>query len=46
MRLLKDRLGRGIAVNRLPQQIVSLAPSHTETLFALGMDAEVVEVTL
>ena len=46
MSLLKDSLRREVAVNRLPQRIVSLAPSNTEILFALGLDAEVVGVTL
>ena len=45
MSQLKDSLGRETAVNRLPQRIVSLAPSNTEILFALGLDAEVVGVT-
>lgn len=31
-----DDLGREVTIKEKPQQIVSLASSHTETLFALG----------
>ena len=40
-----DDLGRKVTVNRLPQRIVSLAPSITEILFALGLEDRVVGVT-
>ncbi|MGQ9546058.1 MAG: ABC transporter substrate-binding protein [Dehalococcoidia bacterium] len=40
-----DDLGRLVAINATPQRIVSLAPSNTEILFALGLDDKVVGVT-
>jgi iron complex transport system substrate-binding protein len=40
-----DDLGRLVAINGTPQRIVSLAPSNTETLFALGLGDKVVGVT-
>jgi len=40
-----DGLGRSVTINKIPQRIVSLAPSNTEILFALGLDDKVVGVT-
>ena len=40
-----DDLGRLVAINGTPQRIVSLAPSNTEILFALGLEGKVVGVT-
>ncbi|MEA3442576.1 MAG: ABC transporter substrate-binding protein [Chloroflexota bacterium] len=40
-----DDLGRAINIERIPQRIISLAPSNTETLFALGLGDKVVGVT-
>jgi iron complex transport system substrate-binding protein len=40
-----DDLGRRIYLAKPPRRIVSLAPSVTEILFAVGLDAEVVGVT-
>ena len=40
-----DEVGRTIKVKPQPQRIVSLAPSITETLFALGLGDRVVGVT-
>jgi len=40
-----DDLGRLVAINGTPQRIVSLAPSNTEILFALGVGEKVVGVT-
>lgn len=40
-----DALGRAVRVPVRPQRIVSLAPALTETLFAVGADAQVVGVT-
>lgn len=40
-----DEIGRTIQVKPIPQRIVSLAPSITETLFALGLGDRVVAVT-
>jgi len=41
-----DEAGRRVDIPASPQRIVSLAPSITETLFALGLDREVVGVTM
>jgi iron complex transport system substrate-binding protein len=40
-----DDLGRLVAINGTPQRIVSMAPSNTEILFALGLGDKVVGVT-
>ncbi|MFQ5868181.1 MAG: ABC transporter substrate-binding protein [bacterium] len=40
-----DDLGREVRFNHPPQRIVSLDPSITEILFALGLNSEVVGVT-
>ncbi len=40
-----DKLGREISIPSSPRRIVSLAPNITETLFALGLDDEIVGVT-
>jgi iron complex transport system substrate-binding protein len=40
-----DQAGRVIHLNGVPQKIVSMAPSNTEILFALGLGDEVVGVT-
>jgi ABC-type Fe3+-hydroxamate transport system substrate-binding protein len=42
---IADDLGFRVELERPPARIVSLVPSWTETLFALGLDAEVVGVT-
>ena len=41
----RDELGFRVEVNHPPARVVSLVPSLTETLFALGLDDEVVGVT-
>ena len=41
-----DDLGRMVTINGTPQRIISLAPSNTEILFALGLGDEVVGVTI
>ncbi len=41
-----DVLARRVTINTAPQRIVSLAPSHTEQLFAIGAGNQVVGVTL
>lgn len=40
-----DDLGREVEIERLPQRIISLAPSNTEILFALGLEDRIVGVT-
>jgi len=40
-----DDLGRLVAINGTPQRIISLSPSNTEILFALGLGEKVVGVT-
>ncbi len=42
---IMDQLGRTIALDKPPQRIISLAPSNTEILFALGLADRVVAVT-
>jgi len=39
---LTDSRGRAVTINAQPQRIVSLAPSNTEILFALGVGSQVV----
>ena len=39
---LTDDLGQSINIKAVPQRIVSLAPSNTEILFALGLGSKVV----
>ena len=43
--VFEDEAGRRVAVPDEPQRIVSLAPSVTEILFALGLGDRVVGVT-
>ena len=40
-----DETGRRVPVAAAPQRIVSLAPGITETLFALGLEGQIVGVT-
>ncbi|MFC1972170.1 ABC transporter substrate-binding protein [Chloroflexota bacterium] len=40
-----DDLDRKVTIKKLPQRIISLAPSNTEILFALGLEDRVVGVT-
>lgn len=40
-----DEQGRAVRINSDPQRIISLAPSVTETLFALGLSGRIVGVT-
>lgn len=44
-RTFVDVLGRKLYLAKPPVRIISLAPSITETLFALGLDEEIVGVT-
>jgi len=40
-----DQLGRVVRLEKIPERIISLAPSNTEILFALGLGERVVAVT-
>ena len=40
-----DDIGRTVNIEKVPQRIVSLAPSNTEILFALGLKDKIVGVT-
>jgi iron complex transport system substrate-binding protein len=42
---LTDDSGRKVKIKSKPKRIISLAPSNTEILFALGLDDEIVGVT-
>ncbi len=44
LQLLRDDLGRQVRLSSAPTRIMSLLPSHTETLFALGLGSRVVAV--
>ncbi|MBN2569239.1 MAG: cobalamin-binding protein [Deltaproteobacteria bacterium] len=41
-----DEIGRNVDIGENPKRIVSLAPNITETLFALGLEKEIVGVTV
>ncbi|MBI3654008.1 MAG: cobalamin-binding protein [Acidobacteria bacterium] len=45
LRTVTDELGRVVHIVPAPQRLVSLAPSITETLFALGLGEKIVGVT-
>ncbi|MCL0052944.1 cobalamin-binding protein [Dehalococcoidales bacterium] len=40
-----DDVGREVYIEKIPQRIVSVAPSNTEILFALGLEERIVGVT-
>ncbi len=40
-----DQLGRAVKINKTPQRIISIAPSNTEILYALGLSEHLVAVT-
>jgi len=42
---ITDQLGRTVKLDKVPQRIISLAPSNTEVLFALGLADRIVAVT-
>ncbi|TEU15803.1 MAG: cobalamin-binding protein [Anaerolineales bacterium] len=42
---MTDDLGNEVTIEAEPQRIVSMAPSHTQTLYALGLGDKVVGVT-
>src|SRR5512137_2806677 len=43
---LKDEVGRGVLFPFPPKRIISLAPNITEILFDLGLDEEIVGVSI
>ena len=40
-----DQLGRTVIIKDIPQKIISLAPSNTEIIYALGLDERLLAVT-
>lgn len=44
-RQVKDQLGRTVTIPTHPQRVVALAPSITEIMYALGLEAHLVGVT-
>ncbi len=44
-KVITDDLGRAITIEKTPERIVSLSPSSTEILFALGLGEKIVGVT-
>ncbi|MBN1813590.1 MAG: cobalamin-binding protein [Anaerolineae bacterium] len=42
---VEDDVGNAVTLDAVPERIISLAPSHTETLYALGLGDKVVGVT-
>ena len=40
-----DGIGRNVQINRIPQRIISLSPSNTEMVYALGLQDKLVGVT-
>src|SRR5690554_5341277 len=42
---MKDQLGRHIQIMHVPKRIVSLVPSQTELLYALGLESSIVGIT-
>ncbi len=42
---IEDQFGNKVTIEKKPEKIVSLAPSHTEILFSLGLGDKIVGVT-
>ena len=45
MKIVKDQIGREIAIKSTPKRIVSLVPSQTELLCDLALENELVGIT-
>ena len=45
-RRFTDQMGRHISVSYPPQKIISLVPSQTELLFDLGLEQEIIGITM
>ncbi len=43
--VLRDDLGRQVTIEKEPQRIISLSPSNTEILYAIGLDSRIAGVT-
>ena len=43
--IVTDNLGRPVNIENIPQRIISLTPSNTEILFALGLGDKIIGVT-
>jgi len=42
---MTDQAGRVVRIEKVPERIISLAPSNTEILYALGLEAKLVGIT-
>jgi iron complex transport system substrate-binding protein len=42
---ITDDLGRSVQINKIPQRIISLSPSNTEMVYALGLQDRLIGVT-
>jgi len=42
---MTDQAGRVVRIEKVPEKIISLAPSNTEILYALGLEAKLVGIT-
>ena len=42
---IMDQAGRSVSLNKMPEKIVSLAPSNTEVVYALGLEERLAGVT-
>jgi len=42
---MQDQAGRTVRIEKLPEKVISLAPSNTEILYALGLEDKLIGVT-